>query len=108
MKIVLSPAKKMKEDDDLGFYDLPVFLDKTKEILRCLKSLSKDELKEIWKCNDKIVDENIDRLEKMNLEGDLTPAILAYEGIAYKYMAPSVFEEENRHASGSPCRHAQI
>ena len=93
MKIILSPAKKMKEDDDLGFYDLPVFLDKTKEILRCLKSLSKDELKDIWKCNDKIVDENIDRLKKMNLERDLTPAVLANEGIAYKYMAPSVFED---------------
>lgn len=93
MKIILSPAKKMKKDDDLGFYDLPVFLDKTKEILKCLKSLSKNELKEIWKCNEKIADENIDRLEKMNLEGDLTPAILAYDGIAYKYMAPSVFED---------------
>lgn len=93
MKIILSPAKKMKKDDDLGFYDLPIFLDKTKEILKCLKSLSKNELKEIWKCNEKIADENIDRLEKMNLEGDLTPAILAYDGIAYKYMAPSVFED---------------
>ena len=93
MKIILSPTKKMKKDDDLGFYDLPVFLDKTKEILKCLKSLSKNELKEIWKCNEKIADENIDRLEKMNLEGDLTPAILAYDGIAYKYMAPSVFED---------------
>ena len=93
MKIILSPAKKMKKDDDLGFYDLPIFLDKTKGILKCLKSLSKDELKEIWKCNDRIADENIDRLEKMNLEGDLTPAILAYDGIAYKYMAPSVFED---------------
>lgn len=93
MKIILSPAKKMKKDDDLGFYDLPIFLDKTKGILKCLKSLSKNELKGIWKCNDKIADENIDRLEKMNLEGDLTPAILAYDGIAYKYMAPSVFED---------------
>ena len=93
MKIVLSPAKKMKEDDDLEFYDLPVFLDNTKEILRCLKGLSKNDLKDIWKCNDKILDENINRLEKMNLEGDLTPAILAYDGIAYKYMAPSVFED---------------
>ena len=93
MKIILSPAKKMKKDDDLEFYDLPIFLDKTKGILKCLKSLSKNELKGIWKCNDKIADENIDRLEKMNLEGDLTPAILAYDGIAYKYMAPSVFED---------------
>ena len=30
----------------------------------------------------------------MNLEGDLSPAILAFDGIAYKYMAPSVFDDE--------------
>ena len=30
----------------------------------------------------------------MELERQLTPAILSYEGIAYQYMAPAVFEEE--------------
>jgi cytoplasmic iron level regulating protein YaaA (DUF328/UPF0246 family) len=30
----------------------------------------------------------------MNLLRNLTPAIRAYEGIAYQYMAPAVFEEE--------------
>ena len=29
----------------------------------------------------------------MNLEKNLTPAILSYEGIAYQYMVPSVFED---------------
>lgn len=28
----------------------------------------------------------------MDLEKSLTPAILSYDGIAYQYMAPSVFE----------------
>ena len=30
----------------------------------------------------------------MDLGHNLTPAILSYEGIAYQYMAPSVFETE--------------
>ena len=32
------------------------------------------------------------RLENMDLYNRLTPAVLAYEGIAFQYMAPSVFE----------------
>ena len=28
----------------------------------------------------------------MELRSQLTPAVLAYEGIAYQYMAPAVFE----------------
>lgn len=93
MKIILSPAKKMITDTDsilpLG---LPAFLDKTKEILDWMKGKNKEELKLIWKCNDKIAEQNFDRLENMNLDKMLTPAILSYEGIAFQYMAPSVFE----------------
>lgn len=93
MKIILSPAKKMITDTDsilpLG---LPAFLDKTKEILDWMKGKNKEELKLIWKCNDKIAEQNFDRLENMNLYKMLTPAILSYEGIAFQYMAPSVFE----------------
>ena len=57
-----------------------------------MKSKSKEELKAIWKCNDKIAEQNFNRLENMNLYNRLTPAVLAYEGIAFQYMAPSVFE----------------
>ena len=31
----------------------------------------------------------------MNLNDRLTPAVLSYEGIAYQYMAPAVFESEH-------------
>ncbi len=44
------------------------------------------------KCNDKIAEQNFNRLENMDLYNRLTPAVLAYEGIAFQYMAPSVFE----------------
>ena len=57
-----------------------------------MKSQSKEELKSIWKCNDKIAEQNFHRLENMDLYNMLTPAVLSYEGIAFQYMAPSVFE----------------
>ena len=93
MKIILSPAKKMKVDtDSFAPAGLPVFLDETTKILDWLKRKEKAELKEIWKCNDKIVDQNAERLEHMDLYNRLTPAVLSYEGIAFQYMAPAVFE----------------
>ena len=52
MKIILSPAKKMIVDtDNLAPVELPVYIDKTAEVLNWMKSKSKEELKAIWKCN---------------------------------------------------------
>ena len=93
MKIILSPAKKMNMvPDRLAPSGLPDFLDQTEEILAWLRDRSYEELKTLWKCNDKIAQQNIVRLEQMELRSQLTPAVLAYEGIAYQYMAPAVFE----------------
>lgn len=89
----MAPAKKMKVNtDDISYDALPVFLRETEKILEYLTTLSDDELKMLWKCNDKIAKENISRIKNMNLRKNLTPAILSYEGIAYQYMAPIVFE----------------
>ena len=94
MKIILSPAKKMITDtDSIAPVGLPGFLDKTTKILSLLQSKSKEELKAVWKCNDKIAEQNFYRLEHMDLYQMLTPAVLSYEGIAFQYMAPSVFED---------------
>jgi hypothetical protein len=94
MKIILSPAKKMITDIDIIAPDaLPEFIEKTTEIQSWLKSKSKEELKTIWKCNDKITEQNFNRFENMDLYHLLTPAVLSYEGIAFQYMAPSVFED---------------
>ena len=93
MKIILSPAKKMNmELDSLDYIDLPVYLKQTEEILCWLQSKSYEELKKIWGCNDKIAEQNYERIKHMELRKRLTPAILSYEGIAYRYMAPAVFE----------------
>ncbi len=96
MKIILSPAKKMNTDTDTLEYDgLPVFLDQTEEILKWLRAQSPDNLRKLWGCNDKIAQQNFQRIKEMNLRKNLTPAILSYEGIAYQYMAPAVFENSS-------------
>ncbi len=94
MKIILSPAKKMITDtDSIEPVALPEFIDKTTELLSWFKDKSKEELKAIWKCNDKIAEQNFYRLENMDIYHILTPAVLSYEEIAFQYMAPSVFED---------------
>ena len=95
MKIILSPAKQMNMDlDSLEPLALPVFMEQSEEILAWLREQSYEELKKLWKCNDKIAEQNSERIKHMNLRNQLTPAILAYDGIAFKYMAPAVFEYE--------------
>ena len=95
MKIIISPAKKMNTDtDSLPYQDLPVFLPKTEQLLHQLKEKSYEELKSLWKCNDKIAALNVERLQNMDLQKNLTPAILSYEGIQYQYMAPGVFTDD--------------
>lgn len=92
MRIILSPAKKMKTDtDSLPISGMPELLPKTEVILQWLRGLSQNSLQALWGCNDKIAQENFARLESMKLTSNLTPAILSYEGIAFQYMAPSVF-----------------
>ena len=95
MRIIISPAKKMNVDTDSFLYrDLPAFLPHTEEICRKLQSMSFEELKKLWKCNDQIAQLNVRRLQDMDLYNRLTPAVLAYEGIQYQYMAPGVFTDQ--------------
>lgn len=92
MKIIISPAKKMNIDTDtLACRSVPVFLNETAELLTWMKNLTFAQAKELWKCNDKIAEQNYRRFQEMDLERNLTPAVIAYEGIQYQYMAPAVF-----------------
>ena len=96
MKIILSPAKKMKTETDLlDYIDLPEYLDQAEEILAWMKTKSYGELKELWGCNDKLAEMNFRRLELMDLKRGLTPAVISYEGIAYQFLAPTVFEDNH-------------
>ena len=93
MRIIIAPAKKMVVDTDSFAVDsLPQFLEQTERLKAVLQGMSPKELQALWKCNDSIAKLNIERLEQMDLRRNLTPAILSYEGIQYRYMAPGVME----------------
>ena len=95
MQIIISPAKTMKEDrDSLPVNGLPHFLKETRELLRAVQALSYEEAKELWGCNDKLAQLNCQRFRQMDLEKNLTPAVLAYEGLQYQHMAPRVFTRQ--------------
>ncbi|MDO4500938.1 MAG: peroxide stress protein YaaA [Erysipelotrichaceae bacterium] len=94
MKIILAPAKKMVSDDSLSYSDIPVFIDEANELLNYLKKQSFEELKRIYKASDSIVLENMERIREVDLSKSLSPAILSYDGIAFKHMAPNVFTDK--------------
>lgn len=83
------------DTDTLKYNGLPVFLEQTEEILEWLRVQSNEALQKLWGCNDKIAEQNFRRLKEMDLRKNLTPAILSYEGIAFQYMAPAVFENSS-------------
>ena len=93
MRVIIAPAKKMNSDlDSFPPEALPQFLDRTERLMSALRAMSPKELQALWKCNDAIARLNVERLRDMDLRRRLTPAMLAYEGIQYRYMAPGVFE----------------
>lgn len=95
MRIIISPAKKMNMDTEYPpFASLPKFIDKADRLADYMKQLSFDELKKILNCNDKIARLNYERYQNINLRENLSSAILTYDGIQYKYMAPQVFEDK--------------
>ncbi|MDN8587984.1 peroxide stress protein YaaA [Paenibacillus sp. 11B] len=85
----------MKIDTDyIACQQMPRFMNESEQLLGLLQKLTYDELKALWKCNDAIAELNVERIQNMNLKDNLTPAIYAYEGIQYQYMAPGVFQNE--------------
>ena len=95
MKIIISPAKKMRVDNDT-FVPLskPAFLNKTLKIKDALAKMELPALQKLWECNDEIAELNFKRLRNMNLERNLTPAVFAYDGLQYQHIAPNILDEE--------------
>lgn len=91
MRIIISPAKKMRVDKDtFPVRTTPEFLDRALYLQSLLRTLDRDGLKRVWACSDKLLDKSSEFLS-YDLERALTPALISYDGIQYQYMAPSVF-----------------
>lgn len=92
MKVIISPAKKMRVDtDNAEAVGVPVYIKDTTRLLEFLKGYSLEELQKLFAANKDITKLNYDRYQTMNLGERLTPAVLSYVGLQYQSMAPSVF-----------------
>lgn len=94
MKIIIAPAKKMKRDlDNFPVQTMPQFLNETKVLEQFLKSRNDVQLKELWQASDRVIQSSKTQLDEMDLTHRLTPAIIAFSGIQYQYMAPDLFTQ---------------
>ena len=94
MRIIVSPAKQMAVDtDSFACAGLPQFLPRAQRLLDALRALTPQARQALWRCSDKIAAENEQRLRTADLRRGLTPALLAYQGIQYRTMAPGVFTD---------------
>ena len=92
MQIIISPAKQMRVDtDSIEAEGQPFFLEETKKLLSRLKTFDRGALRELFRTNEKITEENYLRYACMDPEKGRTPALLSYVGLQYQYMAPQVF-----------------
>lgn len=94
MKIIIAPAKKMSINNDTFDYETqPQYLEKTALLLKAMRKLSYTEAKQLWNCSDKLAEPNYKWLQQLDLEKQLSPALLAFNGIQYQYMAPDLFTQ---------------
>lgn len=92
MKIIIAPAKKMVRNlDAFPVQTMPEFLPQAKILEKFLKSRTESQLKDLWQASDRVVNASIKQLNEMDLTDSLTPAIIAFSGIQYQYMAPDLF-----------------
>lgn len=96
MKIIMSPAKKMRSDEDASITPTtPCFLKESQILEEKLKSMSYDELRKLWKTNEKLTNQCISELENRAYQ-PLTCALHAYDGIAFKYLHPFSMSDSER------------
>lgn len=94
MKIIISPTKQMVNENEAFLPKTePIFIEQAQMILKKLKTLSYDEAKALWKCSDKLAQENHQRIKEANLGQNTAPAIMSYKGLQYQYMAPDILTD---------------
>ena len=84
MKIIISPAKTMKYNKLCNKISSDVIFDNEANFLfDLLSTYNLKELKEIYKCNDKIAETNFERYKNIG-SNTLSNPIYSYDGIQYK------------------------
>ena len=68
----------IREDEAVSLTQ-PIYLQRAEEIWNTLKKMDFQELKSLWKCNEKIAGQNWVRLQEQDFHQNFTPAIDVYK-----------------------------
>ena len=94
LRVIVSPAKKMRSVDVEPLPTRrPELIDRTRLLLEAMKNLTRDEAQRLWKCSDRLCDQNYGRLASLSLDDATTSAVVSYEGIQYQHLAASVMDD---------------
>ena len=98
MLFLISPAKQMQRDDGFSLrLQEPRFLAEAEELAGALCSLGKQGAQKVWRTSDTLTErawEITEHLPEELADGVRTPAVMAYVGIQYQHLAPSVMTEK--------------
>ncbi len=90
MKIIISPAKKISEENDFTYHDQrPKLLEKAKQIQGILKRQELDELIKIYGASKEIASKAKKMLEK-DVDDGYLHALLAYNGLQYQALSAKI------------------
>lgn len=95
MKIIIAPAKRMRKD--IAYLlpkQRPQLLREARILYKQLKALDEAALGKLLGCNANIAQQAYHNYHNHQLQEQGVPALLAYDGIQYTYMAPQVFSDE--------------
>ncbi|MBB5183769.1 peroxide stress protein YaaA [Catenisphaera adipataccumulans] len=92
MQIIIAPAKQIKTSEDVLPMSSPIFLQEAKYLAEQIRRLDDGQLKKLLKCSDALVQKT--KRQYQNIDAEHSPAIMAYSGIQYQYMAPDVMTDE--------------
>ena len=107
LQVIISPAKQMRiAADTFAPRGIPPFPARTERLYRALLDIERADgaegLRSLWRVNDKLLAENVERLhafvpvlDDVRLDDPLvaraaSPAVFSYVGIQYRSMAPEV------------------
>ena len=93
-RFIISPAKKMRfVDADPWPTRRPELINRSRLLLEAMRSLTRDEAQRLWKCSDRLCDQNYERLASLSLDDNTSSAVVSYEGIQYQHLAASVMDD---------------
>lgn len=93
MLYIISPTKTMKQDGKRKPESIPMFLNQTKEIVKVLQSYSQEDLQGLMKIKEPLAMRVKEQFTSIVFNQLGTSAIETYDGLQFKYMDTSTWDE---------------